>query len=63
MLANDDAVLAKFVLLVFGLGLAGMLLQTVMKDHTQNNVISAKFMDPSDSSRSAKEAHREKMTP
>ena len=60
MLANDAAVLAKFVLLVFGLGLAGMLLQTVMKDHNQTNVISAKSMDPPDSSRAQLEKGIEK---
>ena len=51
MTANDAAVLAKFVLLVFGLGLAGMLLQAAMNDHNQNNVISAKSMEHSDISR------------
>ena len=30
MLANDAAVLAKFVLLIFGLGLTGMFAQIVM---------------------------------
>jgi hypothetical protein len=30
MLANDAAVLAKFVLLVFGLGLTGLVAQFVM---------------------------------
>jgi len=52
--------LAKFVLLVFGLGLAGMLLQTVIKDHNQTNVISAKSMDPPDSSLAQLEKRIEK---
>jgi hypothetical protein len=51
MLANDAAVLAKVVLLVFGLGLAGMLLQAAMNDHNRHNLISAKSIEPSDSSR------------
>jgi len=30
MLANDAAVMAKYVLLIFGLGLTGMVLQIAM---------------------------------
>jgi len=41
MLANDAAVLAKIVLLVFGLGFAGMLLQAAMTDHNRHDLISA----------------------
>ena len=46
-MANDAAVLAKFVLLVFGLGLAGMLLQTAMTDHNRNNLTSAESIQES----------------
>ena len=63
MLANDAAVLAKFVLLVFGLGFAGMLLQAAMNDHNRHNVISAKSMDPSDSPRRWAESAKAQSSP